>query len=410
MKLNNTKYNTYAAYALIVISFGLLYAAFVFNLPSVFALISWFFGKIKCVFYAILFAFISVPPMRFFERLLTRHVFKTKRRLPLARVFAVILAELLLLAVLFLFVFSIIPSLSNSFTELQADLNPAIAASRDWIETNVKESDILLPIYESLVDYLTDVFSPTGEQSLTAFAARYVSNIANETSAIFLGFVLAAYSLLFRRVITSITSKILVSRLPGKISTRFYSGAKRTYLFFMEYLSVKVVSSIFLSILTYLLCLIFGVPFRALITILVFAFDMMPDFGMVLLVALLPVVMVILNRPYALPLFLILFFLHLLYCILAEPFFLRKRLRPNIGMTICLALFFGGIFGFFGFLFAVPLYASLHALTENFETRRLMERGRPLNDEYYLSLTKLPVPDPEPEPGPETVESEPDAP
>ena len=66
---------------------------------------------------------------------------------------------------------------------MQADLNPAIAASRDWIETNVKESDILLPIYESLVDYLTDVFSPTGEQSLTAFAARYVSNIANETSA-----------------------------------------------------------------------------------------------------------------------------------------------------------------------------------------------------------------------------------
>ena len=88
MKLNNSKYNTYAAYALIVISFGLLYAAFIFNLPSVFALISWFFGKIKCVFYAVLFAFISVPPMRFFERFLTRHVFKTKRRLPPARVLA----------------------------------------------------------------------------------------------------------------------------------------------------------------------------------------------------------------------------------------------------------------------------------------------------------------------------------
>ena len=402
MKLNNTKYNTYAAYALIIISFGLLYAAFIFNLPAVFASIAWFFGKIKCVFYAVLFAFISVPPMRFFERFLTRHVFKAQKRLALARVFAVILAELLLLGVLFLFVFSIIPSLSNSFTELQADLNPAIAASREWIETNVKDSEILLPIYESLVDYFTEAFSPTGEQSLTAFATRYVSNIANETSAIFLGFVLAAYCLLFRRVITSITSKILVSRLPGKTTTRFYGGVKRTYFYFMEYLSVKVVSSIFLSLITYLLCLIFGIPFRALITILVFAFDMMPDFGMILLVVLLPVVMLILNRPYALPLFLILFILHLIYCILAEPFFLRKRLRPNIGLTICLSLFFGGLFGFFGFLFAVPLFASLNALVENFESRRLMERGQPLNDEYYLSLSSLPVPDEEPdEPEPE---------
>ena len=34
MKLNNTKYNTYAAYALIVITFGLLYAAFIFNIAS----------------------------------------------------------------------------------------------------------------------------------------------------------------------------------------------------------------------------------------------------------------------------------------------------------------------------------------------------------------------------------------
>ena len=406
MKLNNTKYNTYAAYALIVITFGLLYAAFIFNLPAVFAGFGWFFGKIKCVFYAILFAFISIPPMRFFERLLTRHVFKTQKRLPLARVFAVILAELLLLAVLFLFVFSIIPSLSNSFTELQADLNPAIASSRDWIERNVKDSEILLPIYESLIDYLRDVFSPTGEQSLTAFAAGYVSNIANETSAIFLGFVLAAYSLLFRRVITSITSKILVSRLPGKITTRFYAGAKRTYLYFMEYLSVRVVSSILLSLVTYLLCLIFGIPFRALITILVFAFDMMPDFGKILLTVLLPVVMLVLNRPYALPLFLILFLLHLVYSILAEPFFLRKRLRPNIGLTVCLSLFFGGMFGFFGFIFAVPLFASLHALIENFESRRLMERGHPLNEEYYLDLTDLPVP-PEPEAQSEEVEEEP---
>ncbi len=346
MKLNNTKYNTYAAYALIVITFGLLYAAFIFNLPAVFAGFSWFFGKIKCVFYALLFAFISVPPMRFFERFLTRHVFKTQRRLPFARVGAVILAELLLLAVLFLFVFSIIPSFSNSFAELQADLNPAIAASRDWIETNVKDSEILLPIYESLVDYLADTFSPTGEQSLTAFAARYVSNIANETSAIFLGFVLAAYCLLFRRLITSITAKILVSRLPGKVTTRFYGGVKRTYFYFMEYLSVRIVSSIFLSVITYLLCLIFGIPFRALITILVFAFDMMPDFGMILLVVLLPVVMLVLNRPYALPLFLILFILHLVYRILAEPFFLRKRLRPNIGLTICLSLFFGSYLRF----------------------------------------------------------------
>ena len=85
---------------------------------------------------------------------------------------------------------------------------------------------------------------------------------------------------------------------------------------------------------------------------------------------------------------------------------MRKRLRPNVGLTVCLSLFFGGLFGFFGFLFAVPLFASIHALTENAETRRLLERGRPTNDEFYLTLTELPEPEPEaaePEPEPEAT-------
>ena len=393
MKLNNTKYNTYAAYALLIIAFGLLYAALIFNLPAVLGWIGWFLNKIKCVFYAIFFAFLIVPPMRFFENLLTRHLMKTKRRLALARVLATILAELLLLVVLFLFVFSIIPSLSNSFAELQENLSPAIAATKNWIETNVKNSEYLLPIYESLTAYLTEALSPTGDRSLTALLADYVSNIANEASAIFLGFILAAYSLLFRKTITSILSKILVSRLPGRIKGRTYYGIKRTYLYFMEYLSVRLISSIFLSILTFLLCLIFKIPFRSLITILVFVFDMLPRFGLMLACTVLPLVMLILNRPFALPLFLILFTLHLLYGLLVEPFFLRKRLRPNIGLTVCLSLIFGGLFGFFGFLFAVPIFASLHAVIENVESRRLMNSSLPLNSEFYLNLSTLDVPE-----------------
>jgi predicted PurR-regulated permease PerM len=133
MKLNNTRYNTLAAYAMIVIAVSLLYALMVFNLGTVLSIVLWFISKIKCVLYAFFFAFISIPPMRFFERVLTKHLLKTHRRQPLVRVLSVVLTMLLILTVLLVLIFAIFPSLETSFTELQASVSPAIEATRKWI-------------------------------------------------------------------------------------------------------------------------------------------------------------------------------------------------------------------------------------------------------------------------------------
>jgi predicted PurR-regulated permease PerM len=137
--------------------------------------------------------------------------------------------------------------------------------------------------------------------------------------------------------------------------------------------------------------LICGVPFRSLIAILVLIFNLLPQFGGIAITVLLPLTLLVLERSYALPLFLILLVLHTLHIFAVEPFFLRKRLRPNIGLTVALTLVFGAIFGFVGFLLAVPLYASVRSILQNRQNKRLIKRGLPIGDEYYLQLTSLAV-------------------
>lgn len=401
----NEKYNTLAAYAMIVIAFGLLYALLLFNLDTVFAVLDWFFTKLKCVVYAIFFAFLIVPSMRFFERFLTKHFLRTRRRRPLVRVLSVILADLVLLAVMALLAFAIFPSLSDTFDELQSVVPPAIDTTREWIETNVKDSEILLPIYEALTGYLVDlIFSSPGSSGIASVLANYVQNVANEVSAIFLGLVLASYSLLFRKKIMSILAKILSSVLPNKFNRVAYTGIKRTYFYFMEYASARLVSAIYLSLFSLLFCLIFGIPFRSLIAILVFIFNLFPQFGGILITAVLPLFLAITDRTHALPLFLILLVLHAFHLSVVEPFFLRKRLRPNLGLSISLSLIFGAMFGFLGFLFAIPIYTSLYAFVQSIEAKRLMRRGLPVNEEYYLTLRELPLSKEESDPDPESPE------
>ena len=391
MKFNNTRYNTLAAYAMIVISVSLLYALMIFNLGTVMSIVLWFISKIKCVLYAFFFAFISIPPMRFFERVLTKHLLRTRRRQPLVRVLSVVLTMLLILIVLLVMIFAIFPSLETSFTELQASVNPAIEATRKWIEVNVKQSEYLLPIYEELTKFLSDTLLSNSSGSLLGAMTGYIRNIADEASAIFLGLVLAMYSLLFRYKINAITSKILAAILPNKLNTIAYRGIRRTYFYFMEYLTVRLLSAIYLALCSYLLCVICGVPFRSLIAILVLLFNLLPQFGGVVITGLLPLTLLVLERSYALPLFLILLVLHMLHIFAVEPFFLRKRLRPNIGLTVVLTLVFGALFGFVGFLFAVPLYASVHSFLQNRQNRRLIKRGLPLGDEYYFKTPALPT-------------------
>jgi predicted PurR-regulated permease PerM len=403
----NEKYNTLAAYAMIVIAFGLLYALLLFNLDTVFAVLGWFFTKLKCVVYAIFFAFLIVPSMRFFERFLTKHFLRTRRRRPLVRVLSVILADLVLLAVMALLAFAIFPSLSDTFGELQSVVPPAIDTTREWIETNVKDSEILLPVYEALTGYLVDlIFSSPGSNGIASILANYVQNVANEVSAIFLGLVLASYSLLFRKKIMSILAKILSSVLPNKFNRVAYTGIKRTYFYFMEYASARLVSAIYLSLFSLLFCLIFGIPFRSLIAILVFIFNLFPQFGGILITVVLPLFLAITSRPHALPLFLILLVLHAFHLSVVEPFFLQKRLRPNLGLSISLSLIFGALFGFLGFLFAIPIYTSLHAFVQSIEAKRLMRRGLPVNEEYYLTLKNLPSSKTESDPAPDSPEGD----
>lgn len=387
---NNTKLNTAAAYAMIVIAVALLYALLIFNLGSVFSALKWLLGKLKCVLYAFFFAFISIPPMRFFDRVLSKHVFKTRRRQPLVRTLSALLTMLLIVIVLLILILAIVPSMQTSFHELQGAIGPAIEDTRSWIEKNVKESDFLLPIYESLTAFLSNqILSTSGSESIFSLFVGYVQNIANELSAIFLGLVLGLYSLLFRRKITSILSKILSAILPNRLNTVAYKGVRRTYFYFMEYLAVRVISAIYLALLSFLFCLIFHIPFRSLIAILVFVFNMIPQFGGLLITVILPLAFLILDRSYALPLLMILLVLHAFHIFAVEPFFLRKRLRPNLGLTVTITLVFGAIFGFVGFLFAVPMYASIHAIVQNAEVKRLIKRGLPVGDDYYLRLDAL---------------------
>ena len=211
----------------------------------------------------------------------------------------------------------------------------------------------------------------------------------------FLGLVLAMYSLLFRYKINAIISKILAAILPNKLNTVAYSGVRRTYFYFMEYLTVRLLSAIYLALCSYVLCAIFGIPFRSLIAILVLIFNMLPQFGGIVITVILPLVLLVLARSYALPLFLILLVLHTLHIFAVEPFFLRKRLRPNIGLTVVLTLVFGAIFGFVGFLLAVPLYASVRSILQNRQNKRLIKRGLPIGDDYYLRIAALPTTDTE---------------
>ncbi len=391
---NNTKLNTVAAYAMIVIAVALVYALLIFNLGSVFAVFKLLLSKLKCVLYAFFFAFISISPMRFFDRILTKYIFKTRRRQPLVRVLSVLLTMLLIVIILLVLILAIVPSMQTSLLELQSRIAPAIEDTRNWIEKNVKQSEFLLPVYNSLTSFLSEqIFSSSGSGGILSLLVSYLQNIASEISAMFLGLVLGLYSLLFRKKITSIVSKILSAILPNKLNTIAYQGVRRTYFYFMEYLAVRVLSAIYLALLSFLFCLIFRIPFRSLIAILVFIFNLIPQFGGILISLILPITFLILSRSYAIPLLIILLVLHLFHMFAVEPFFLRKRLRPNLGLTITITLISGAIFGFVGFVFAVPIYASTYAILQNMQTKRLIKRGLPIGNEFYLKLDQLPESD-----------------
>lgn len=345
----------------------------------------------KPLIYAIGIAYILWPMLRFFEKKVFAGLEKNKPRKKLMRTLSVISTYIIFLLLLTLLFSIVIPQIMDSVRMLMDKMNVYISTAQTWIDDIIisnplvdvdfinEQLDKLNDLINQLITWIYDNFKHLFS-GVTSYAASFATEIWN----IVLGIIFAVYFLLFKEHLIAQVKKLFASLLP---ETWFQKAVHYTYVTdrtFGGFINGKLLDSLIIGILCFILMSIFRMPYAPLISLIVGITNVIPFFGP-FIGAIPSAFFIFIADPGMTIWFVVMIFaLQQLDGNVIGP----KILGDFIGLSplwiIVSITVMGGLFGVFGMFLGVPTFAVIYAIIKEITERNLSKKGLPTEtDAYY---------------------------
>ena len=402
MKLDfNDKYRKIGFTAFLVIIASMITVLLFTQLPKVGQFIAMAAGILKPVIYGTLIAYLVNPIVKYFEdsflkKLGARFFPKNEGKAWIfMRFMGVTLSMVVVLSFLAVLIVLVVPRLVDSIRLLISNVNVYTANIQSWIssvtpedsEIGTQAQTLSVQIFESLSDFLQKLTNGDMIESLMSKVFSSIYSFLRETLNLIIGFIVAVYVLVAKEKFIAEIKKLLYGLFPAKRVNRFIELTHESNQIFGGFIAGKVIDSIIIGILTYIVMAIFQMPYKELVGVVVGITNIIPFFG-----------------PFigAVPCFFIIFLstpikgLVFLPLILAIQQIDGNIIGPRIlGQTVGLGSFWiivaillgGGFFGFPGLLFGVPIFALFYTLLKEYIEDKLRRRGLPTETEVFKTIS-----------------------
>ena len=362
-----------AFYALAVLLASALLCIALFRLDLIFGFLVFLFDLFRTTFYGVIFAFLLFPFTRFIATLLNRLFFKKRQHPRLAEVLSVLLTYLLLLIVLAVLLLAIIPTMGSEASVFTKTVSGAIAGVRDTLATNDSLAFLRDVWNDATVFFQSTVFSP---QKLAGIIGGVLSGAYN----IVIGLIISVYMLLGRRHLGAICAKIMAATMPRTVASRTGMFFRSLYTCFMDFIFFRLIFAAIVAVVTYLVCLVFAIPFRGFATLLLPFFCLIPVFGPILGTLVVTLAVTLVDPVASVILLCTLIAAYTLLNRLLGTRLLRPKLRPGIAPCAIAVFVFYVLFGILGAFLAVPICAAASILLREIIFHALHKKGYRLGE------------------------------
>ena len=393
--LKNDKYIQIAAYVFLTAAAIILFAVLCLHLPEAGA----FIGRVMSVFspfiYGFIIAYLVNPIMKKFEKHVLRFPESFRWGDKLRRPLSVTMGMIVFLLILGIVVGLVIPQVATSFKELQAKITDYVSAAQKLADTFVRDFPLFNGQYENLSEFLdvneisTDLQSVIAQFSnLLGSAADYViaygAKFVVEVKNVLIGFIAAVYMLLAKERLMSKLKKFLAAFLSKRHYVNLIYLLRYTDKTVGGFIYGKIIDSIIIGILTFIVMSITKMPFPLLISVIVGITNVIPFFGP--FIGAIPSAFIVFIADPGMTLWFLLMILIIqqLDGNIIGPWILGDStgltsLAVLVSITIA-----GGFFGFSGMILGVPAAAVLCALTRQKTDAVLREKNASVEAADYL--------------------------
>ena len=314
---------------------------------------------------------------------------KTKAK-GVARGCSVFTVLVLTLFVIFGLLMLVVPEITNSVSSLIRNLPGYYKNVIDWgnhmFRSNPKFAEYYTQfsgvLYEKLLAWLQNDLLPNSNKLLTILTDGVV-NAASVLMNVFIGLIVSIYLMGSKENFCAQLKKLMYAFLPTKRVKRALGVLGETHTIFAKFISGKIIDSLVVGILTFIIMNIAGIPYTVLISVLIGVTNIIPFFGQY--IGIVPsAVLVFIASPSKGILFLVLIIILMQFDgnVLGP-----KILGDSIGLgsfwILFSILFFGSLFGLLGMICAVPVFAVIYRITKRWCALRLAKKDMPTETSCY---------------------------
>lgn len=325
-------------------------------------------------------------------------IFKDKKRKAeqMARGCSVFVVLILALFVVFGILMLVIPEIINSITSLARNLPGYYENVKAWgirfFKSNPELSEhftsISKNLFDKLLDWLQNDLLPNSNKFLEVITDSVV-NVASALVNFFIGIIISIYLMAGKENFCAEGKKITYALLPKGKAEHVMSIVSETHHIFAKFISGKLIDSLIVGILTFIIMNIAGIPYTVLISVLIGVTNIIPFFGQY--IGIVPSsILVFVASPSKGIVFLILIIILMQFDgnVLGP-----KILGDSIGLKSFWILFsillFGSLFGILGMICAVPVFAVIYRMMKRWCAGRLAKKRMPTETECYYDRIEI---------------------
>ena len=353
--------------------------------------------------WGLVIAYLLNPLMRMLEK----HVFhplalklyrgkKAHSRKRFARNMAVVISELVLLALLAALIWLILPQLYSSIVMI-VDNSPTYAANLSvWVEGMLKDfpeveayiNQALGTVNENVFDWIRTTLLP-GLGSFVTNVTTGVVVVVRGVYNLIIGIIVSIYILGDKERFSANVRRFLYSVFSIEAAERVREAIAFTDRTFMGFINGKLLDSAIIGLICYIVCAILDMPYALLVSVIVGITNIIPFFGP--FIGAVPSVIIILmvNPVKALIFVIFIIVLQQVDGNIIGPKILGSSTGIN-GFWVMFSIILGaGLFGFWGMLLGVPVFVLIYTVIERAVVKKLKKSDLPWETADYEDLEHI---------------------
>ena len=340
-------------------------------------------------------AYLLKPMCVMYERLVSKWFKKMKRRHKAERYttnISVFFTLITFFAIIYIMVAAIIPQVIDSIKTL-VDTAPEIFDNfMSWLRNLVKDNAELTAVVDRFSVRGSDLIKIGINKLMEVDMSKWYSHLIDGVKGvitfltnILVGIIAGVYILARRKKFAVQGTMLIHSIFKPKWADKVMDEIKYIDKMFSGFINGKIVDSIIIGILTFIVLSIFRMPYALLISVIVGITNIIPYFGPFMGAIPSALIILMIDPIKGFWFIVIIIIIQQLDGNVIGPKILGESTGISSFWVLFAILLFGGLFGFMGMLLGVPLFAVIYDII-----RRLIRHGlyRNKKEELYLEYEK----------------------